>query len=103
MLNLNNVPQDDNPQNQEFTLIPKGAVVRAIVLVQPGDMEIPEFAGVSEQGKMMIQQLLTIDPNRRMSSDEALAHPWITMHEKADSNKEATALALVNLQQYNTQ
>ena len=43
MLNLNNVPQDDNPQNQEFTLIPKGAVVRAIVLVQPGDMEIPEF------------------------------------------------------------
>ena len=43
MLNLNNVPQDDKPQNQEFTLIPKGAVVRAIVLVQPGDMEIPEF------------------------------------------------------------
>lgn len=43
MLNLNNVPQDENPQNQEFTLIPKGAVVRAIVLVQPGDMEIPEF------------------------------------------------------------
>tara|TARA_R110001606_G_scaffold239036_2_gene386995 strand:+ start:1325 stop:1948 length:624 start_codon:yes stop_codon:yes gene_type:complete len=43
MLNLNNVPQDDNPQNQEFTLIPKGTVVRAVLLVQGGDIDIPEF------------------------------------------------------------
>ncbi len=42
MLNLNNVPQDQNP-NQEFSLIPKGTVVRAVIVVQMGDIEIPEF------------------------------------------------------------
>lgn len=43
MLNFNNVPADTNPQNQEFSLIPNGSVVRAVVLVQQGDMELPEF------------------------------------------------------------
>ena len=43
MLNLNNVPKDDSAPNQEFTLIPKGSVVRAVVLVQQGDIEVPEF------------------------------------------------------------
>jgi hypothetical protein len=42
MLNLNNVPQDQNP-TQEFSLIPKGTVVRAVIVVQMGDVEIPEF------------------------------------------------------------
>ena len=42
MLNLNNVPQDQNP-TQEFSLIPKGTVVRAVIVVQMGDIEIPEF------------------------------------------------------------
>jgi len=46
----------------------------------------------------MIKQLLTYDPVRRLSADEALLHPWITMHEKPDSNNEATALALVQLE-----
>ena len=43
MLNFNNVPVDENPQNQEFTLIPNGTIVRAVILVQMGDIEIPEF------------------------------------------------------------
>jgi hypothetical protein len=43
MLNFNNVPADTNPQNQEFSLIPNGSVVRAVVLVQQGDIELPEF------------------------------------------------------------
>ena len=42
MLNLNNVPADENPQG-EFTLIPAGTVCRAIVNLQGGDLEIPEF------------------------------------------------------------
>ena len=42
MLNLNNVPEDQNP-TQEFSLIPKGTVVRAIIVVQQGEMELPEF------------------------------------------------------------
>ena len=43
MLNFNNVPEDANPQSQEFSLIPVNTVVRAVLLVQQGDIEIPEF------------------------------------------------------------
>ena len=43
MLNFNNVPQDENALTQEFSIIPNGTVVRAVVLVQQGDIEIPEF------------------------------------------------------------
>ena len=43
MLNLNNVPQDENPQNQEFALIPAGTVARVVLVVQQGDVEISEF------------------------------------------------------------
>jgi len=43
MLNFNNVPQDENAPTQEFSIIPNGTVVRTVVLVQQGDIEIPEF------------------------------------------------------------
>ena len=43
MLNLNNVPADDNSQNREFTLIPNGTVCRAVIVVKQGDTEVPEF------------------------------------------------------------
>jgi|TARA_B110000285_G_scaffold35326_1_gene37919 hypothetical protein len=43
MLNFNNVPEDANPQNQEFSLIPVGTIARAVLLVQQGDVEVPEF------------------------------------------------------------
>jgi hypothetical protein len=41
MLNLNNTPVDES--TREFELIPHGTVVRAIISLKPGDMEIPEF------------------------------------------------------------
>jgi len=43
MLNFNNVPQDENPQTQEFSLIPNGTVCRVVMVVQQGDIEISEF------------------------------------------------------------
>tara|TARA_R100000655_G_scaffold72264_1_gene110763 strand:- start:5926 stop:6543 length:618 start_codon:yes stop_codon:yes gene_type:complete len=43
MLNLNNVPADQKNQRSEFSLIPKGTVVRAVMIVKQGDLEIPEF------------------------------------------------------------
>lgn len=43
MLNLNNVPADDNPQEREFSLIPNGTICRAVMVVKQGDIEIPEF------------------------------------------------------------
>lgn len=42
MLDLNNIPEDDN--NNSFSLIPDGEIVRAyITKIKPGDIEIPEF------------------------------------------------------------
>ena len=43
MLNLNNVPADDNPQEREFSLIPNGTICRAVMVVKQGEIEIPEF------------------------------------------------------------
>jgi len=42
MLNLNSVQPDDQ-QNREFSLIPNGAVSRAVIVVKGGDIELPEF------------------------------------------------------------
>ena len=42
MLNLNTIPQDDQ-QNREFSLIPNGAVSRAVMVVKSGEIELPEF------------------------------------------------------------
>jgi serine/threonine protein kinase len=50
----------------------------------------------------LLRQLLTYDPMRRISADEALRHPWIKLFSKGDNNEEATMLALVNLSKYNT-
>jgi hypothetical protein len=41
MLDLNNIPEDDNSNN--ISLIPDGTIVRAFIKLKPGDIEIPEF------------------------------------------------------------
>ena len=41
MLNLNNVPNDDN--NREFELIPDGTIVRAFIKLEGGSTELPEY------------------------------------------------------------
>ena len=42
MFNLNETPADDN-QQREFSLIPNGAISRAVIVVKSGDIELPEF------------------------------------------------------------
>ena len=41
MLNLNNAQVGEAPT--EFSLIPKGTIARAVIIVKMGDIEIPEF------------------------------------------------------------
>ena len=44
MLNLNNVPADDNSnQQREFELIPDNTTARAIIKLSGGDIQLPEF------------------------------------------------------------
>jgi hypothetical protein len=42
MLNLNNVMPSE-PMQMERTLITDGSIVRAIITVKPGEMEIADF------------------------------------------------------------
>ena len=42
MFNLNETPADDGG-NREFSLIPNGAISRAVIVVKSGDIELPEF------------------------------------------------------------
>jgi serine/threonine protein kinase len=39
------------------------------------------WSGVSDDGKDLIKRLLTLDPKKRISSMEALEHPWMQDEE----------------------
>ena len=52
------------------------------------------WSGVSDNGKNLIKRLLTLDPKKRISSTEALEHPWMQDEEvvgKARKIMEAAA------------
>ena len=52
------------------------------------------WSGVSDDGKDLIKRLLTLDPKKRISSTEALDHPWMQDEEvvgKARKIMEAAA------------
>lgn len=44
-----------------------------------GDYDMPDvlFEHVSPEAKEFISKLLVVDPDDRMSADQALAHPWL--------------------------
>ena len=45
MLDLNNVPPMEGSGGGDFELMPDGTIVRAIVSLQGGDIEMPEYGG----------------------------------------------------------
>ena len=59
-----------------------------------------EWAGISADAKDLVKQMLTYDPNLRISAQEALNHEWIKkkFHQKVDL--QATFNALGNLRAY---
>ena len=40
--------------------------------------DAPEWKGISTDGKKFVRGLLTADPEERLTSEEALMHPWMT-------------------------
>ena len=40
--------------------------------------EAPEWKGISTDAKKFVRALLTSDPEQRLTSEEALMHPWMT-------------------------
>lgn len=52
------------------------------------DMNIPPFPTVSNEAKDLIDKLLQQDPNKRLSAEDALQHPWFTKWKIKDKMSE---------------
>lgn len=59
-----------NPHRAVLTLSVKGRY----------STEGPEWARVSEGAKDLVRRMLTVDDTERISTAEALAHPWLAAH-----------------------
>ncbi|CAE7414961.1 CPK3 [Symbiodinium microadriaticum] len=64
-----------------------GSEQHQIVCIMSGmyDMEDEEWTPVSAAAKDFVRKLLVVDPAKRMSADEALAHEWIKDRERIPS------------------
>lgn len=49
------------------------------------DYPSPEWDTVTPEAKNLINQMLTVNPAKRIKSDEALKHPWICQRERVAS------------------
>ena len=61
--------------------------------------------GISKNGKDLLDKLLEINPNKRISADEALNHPWFLENNDIDDNKSLnlfTKAELILLSKNNT-
>jgi serine/threonine protein kinase len=38
-----------------------------------------EFEKVSDEGKNLIRRMLTVDPKKRITADQALRDPWFSL------------------------
>lgn len=44
-------------------------------------MDSKSWQAISASGKDLVQRLLDLDPDRRLTVDQALLHPWIRVRE----------------------
>lgn len=52
------------------------------------------------RAKDLIQKLLLVDPAQRLSADQALAHPWVALHDQVASPAGDLTSALDNLRHF---
>ncbi|CAM9740853.1 unnamed protein product [Scytosiphon promiscuus] len=82
------------------------AQVRAKIVCGEYDMPDVLFRHVSSEAKDFISKLLVVDQEKRMSAEQALAHPWLRRPTRAPSSTTGTLLPkgdLVRaLQQFST-
>ena len=65
------------------------------------DFEGKEWQNISEDAKNYVSKLLTFDPAKRYSAEQALEDPWIIAAARDDKyNTALTANALENLRTY---
>ena len=69
------------------------------------DLESPPFNKLSKNCLDLIQRLLTMDPNSRISAEQALNHPWFKENKSQESynqiaNRDTMKSLISNLKQY---
>ncbi|XP_066594239.1 calcium/calmodulin-dependent protein kinase type II alpha chain isoform X7 [Prorops nasuta] len=65
----------DEDQHRLYSQIKAGAY----------DYPSPEWDTVTPEAKTLINQMLTVNPNKRITASEALKHPWICNRERVAS------------------
>jgi serine/threonine protein kinase len=63
-------PFDTDDEVELYEMVTTGAV----------DYDREEFGDVSESAKDLIRKMLTVDPQKRITIDQALQHPWVRGH-----------------------
>jgi len=63
----------------------------------------PEFKYVSKEAIDLLKKMLTYDPERRISAEEAMMHPWIVKKSHEDVDSDAILNALTNLKNFNVE
>ena len=67
------------------------------------DMVTPELEKVSSHAKDLLQQLLKYDPEKRISAEKAMQHPWIKKFDDSVKDNHIVIRCLLALQRFNTQ
>lgn len=69
-------------------------------LILKGNVEFPDgyWDDVSESAKEVILKMLIVDPEKRMTADDALAHPWIK--GETTTEKDLADTVTTNLKKY---
>ncbi|XP_051849714.1 death-associated protein kinase 2-like isoform X1 [Antechinus flavipes] len=87
-------PFQDKMENDTVTNIIKGTF----------DYEDTYFNSTSAIAKDFISQMLVINPKERMTSSQALLHPWIKpLTIKQERNRESASINITNFRKFNSQ
>ena len=60
----------------------------------------PCWSNISDKAKDLISQLLTYDPEKRPSAEQALKHPWIAEMSASTVDAQVAIGALTNLKSF---
>jgi len=52
----------------------------------------PEWTNISDSAKDLIKRMLTVDPKKRITADDALEHPWIIGHTAKEDKLSTTVI-----------
>ena len=69
------------------------------------DLNIPPLMALTADARDLLKRMLQMDPDKRISAEQALCHKWFSNHIKDDTEQDQQAVvnSLIALQRYNNQ